>query len=359
MTPGAPRQKCLFLFTELAGYIVACMKTLAHTQHVEVHVVRWPVNSVAPFQFSLEGENIHFYERKNYNDAQLLEFAQNLNPNVIFCSGWIDKGYNKVCNHFHKKINIVLGLDNPWRNTLKQNIASVAGPFWLRNYYTHCWVPGASQKKYARRLGFKESKIEEGIYSCDYDAFHQLYLQNRSNKANSFPKKIIFVGRYTELKGILELWKAFIDFQQQTPSDWELWCLGKGELNELFPKHDKIKNIGFVQPSEMHNLIATSGVFILPSHYEHWGVVVHEFAAAGFPLICTTSTGASEAFLKDGYNGYTIPPYEVSSMVEVFKKINAASVDELLTMGDRSAEMAKSITPLTWATTFMKFINKQ
>ena len=354
---GNRRQKCLFLFTELAGYIVACMKKLAETQQVEVHVIKWPVNAIAPFRFSLEGENIQFYERENFNDTQLLEFAINLNPDVILCSGWIDKGYNSVCKHFYGKINTVLGLDNPWRNTMKQNIAAVAGPFWLRKYFSHCWVPGSSQKKYALRLGFREQVIREGAYSCDYEIFHKQYLQNRENKKQSFPKKIIFVGRYTKLKGTAELWKAFVAFQEQQPNEWELWCIGKGELNDQFPVHDKIKNIGFVQPSEMPNYIAACGVFILPSHYEHWGVVVHEFAAAGFPLICTTSTGAATLFLKDEYNGFAIKPFSMESMVEVFKKIHAASPDELLTMGDRSAELAKFITPLTWAETFMKFIN--
>ena len=158
------------------------------------------------------------------------------------------------------------------------------------------------------------------------------------------------------MKGTSELWKAFIKFQAEHPSDWELWCLGKGDLNEMFPVHDKIKNIGFVQPDEMHKYIAQCGVFILPSHYEHWGVVVHEFAAAGFPLICTTTTGAATTFLKDGFNGFEIEPCSVDSMVDIFKRINATSSEKLLEMGDRSAEMAKKYTPATWSETFMKFV---
>ena len=350
------KKRCLFLFTELAGYIVACMKKLAESQDVEVHVIRWPVNAIAPFQFSLEGKNLYFYERKNYSDQQLIDFAVQLNPDVILCSGWIDKGYNNVCRHFRGKINTVLGLDNPWRNTLKQNIASAIGPFWLRRYFSHCWVPGSLQKKYARNIGFKEETILEGAYSCDYEIFHQQYLRNKPVKQQAFPKKIIFVGRYTKLKGAAELWEAFKIFQEQQPNEWELWCLGKGELNDQFPMHDKIKNIGFVQPADMHKYITECGVFILPSHYEHWGVVVHEFAAAGFPLICTTTTGAASVFLENNYNGFTIAPYEVNAMVDIFKKIAAASSDELLLMGDRSAEMAKKITPLTWSETFMKFM---
>lgn len=353
------RKKCLFLLPELAGYLVACLKTLSETHPVEVHVIRWPVNSVAPFQFSLEGENIHYYERENFNHQQLLDFAINLNPEIILCSGWIDKGYNKVCKYFKSKnINTVMGLDNPWRNTVRQNIGVVLGNLWLRKYFSHCWVPGSPQKEYALRLGFRENQIKEGIYSCDFDVFHQKYIQNRELKANRFPKKIIFVGRYTKLKGTTELWQAFIQFQKENPSDWELWCLGKGELNDEFPVHDKIKNIGFVQPAEMHRYISNCGVFILPSHYEHWGVVVHEFAAAGFPLICTTSTGAATAFLQDSYNGFTIPPYEVNAMVDIFNKINSLPASDLLMMGDRSAEMAKKITPDTWAQTFMNFITK-
>jgi glycosyltransferase involved in cell wall biosynthesis len=350
------RKKCLFLFTELAGYIVACMKHLAANQPAEVHVVRWPVNAVAPFQFSLEGDHITFYERKNFNDAQLLEFAKKLDPDIILCSGWIDKGYNNICRNFKNRIPTVLGLDNPWRRTARQQVAALAGRYWLKNYFTHCWVPGSLQKQYANKLGFSDAVIKTGAYSCDFEKFHQQYLANREKKIKHFPKKIIFVGRYTRLKGTTELWDAFVKFQQQTPSEWELWCLGKGELNDKFPQHEKIKNVGFVQPDDMHEYISMCGVFILPSHYEHWGVVVHEFAAAGFPVICTTTTGAAEEFLIDGHNGFAIPPYDVNALVDIFTKLHASTSDDLLAMGDRSAELAKKITPETWGQTFMNFL---
>jgi len=324
---------------------------------VEVHVVRWPVNAIAPFEFSFEGDNITFYERKNFTVEQLLSLAKKINPDLILCSGWTDKGYNSVCSFYNGKIHTILGIDNPWRKTFKQRLASFIGPLVLRKYFSHCWVPGESQEKYARKLGFKKSNIKQGIYSCDFNAFHSLYLSNKNEKKVTFPKRIIFVGRYTKLKGTAELWEAFVKFQQQHPCEWELWCLGKGDMDEQFPKHDKIKNFGFVQPSEMKKFVRDCGVFILPSHYEHWGVVVHEFAAAGFPLICTTSTGAATVFLKDGYNGYFVQPYDVNSITEALIKIANATPAELLLMGDRSAEMARKITPDKWADTLMDFFN--
>ncbi len=44
---------------------------------------------------------------------------------------------------------------------------------------------------------------------------------------------------------------------------------------------------------------------------------------------------------------------------KTFNKINSLPASDLLMMGDRSAEMAKKITPDTWAQTFMNFITKQ
>ena len=48
-----------------------------------------------------------------------------------------------------------------------------------------------------------------------------------------------------KLKGVKELWEAFIKLHEQLPNDWELWCLGKGEFDPEFPSHPKIKNFGF------------------------------------------------------------------------------------------------------------------
>lgn len=48
----------------------------------------------------------------------------------------------------------------------------------------------------------------------------------------------------------------------------------------------------------MTNLMKQCGVFILPSRIEPWGVVVHEFSAAGFPLLLSDQVGSAESFWK-------------------------------------------------------------
>ena len=44
--------------------------------------------------------------------------------------------------------------------------------------------------------------------------------------------------------------------------------------------------------------------FVCPAN-EHWGVVVHEAAAAGLPLLLSNTTYAGTHFLVEGINGYS------------------------------------------------------
>lgn len=346
------RKKVLFLYFELAGYFLACVKRLTELYAVDVHIVRYPVNTVAPFNFK-DDLGITFYEYCELNRTSLIELTKNIDPDIIYICGWSNKDYVAVGKLFRNKIPVLLTFDNPWLGTFKQQLAALVGPLYLHSIFSHCWVPGEPNAVYARKLGFKGNKLLQGMYAADYDLFHSYYNEFKLEKEKHFPKRFIFVGRYVALKGVREIWEAFIRLQEEQPNEWELWCLGKGDLDNEFPVHEKIKNFGFIQPDELKTFIQQTGVFLLPAYYEHWGVVVHEFAAAGFPLLCTATTSAATTFLKDGYNGYFLEPKSVDSMKEAYQKIIALSDQQLNEMSKHSAEMAKQITPTTWAKTLM------
>ena len=358
MKSPQPRKKALFLYFELAGYFMACLDQLAAEFEVDIHLVRYPVTSVAPFQFSFN-KNTTVYERNDYDANGLIQLVTAIQPDFVFVCGWADKGYLAVAKSLQKKIPVVMSLDNPWHGTLKQYAATLLGPAYLQKLFTHCWVPGEPNAVYARKLGFKNERLLTGMYSADTPLFHSYEAATREKKAGKFPHRFLFVGRLTVLKGIRELWQAFTALQDNERKDWELWCIGKGELESEFPVHPAIKNIGFVQPDQLAPYLENCGVFILPTHYEHWGVVVHEFAAAGFPLICSTKTSAATAFLKEEWNGYYTQPRDVASIKNALLKIIHHSDVELRTMGQRSKTLSDSITPHTWAQTVWNLINNK
>jgi glycosyltransferase involved in cell wall biosynthesis len=344
--------KVLFLYTEIAEYFLACCKSLL-SRDVEVHIVRFPLNKEAPFEFTFP-EGLHIYERNLYNDQQLLELVNTIDPSLIVCSGWTNKGYLNVCRQFKDKVPTVLTLDNHWRGDVKQQVARFFSPFYLHSRFSHCWVPGEPQEKYALKLGFKKTNILKGFYSCDFNFFHDQYIVNKQDKNRSFPKRFIYVGRYYEFKGINDLWNAFIELQASSPNEWELWCLGVGDIEPV--KHPKIKHFGFVQPNDLRSFLKETGVFVLPSHFEPWGVVVHEYAAAGFPIICSDEVGARTAFVENNYNGYIYKSKDIDALKVGLKRIMDTTDAELNVMAEGSVEKARLITPESWAKQLMSLL---
>ena len=339
-----PKPKIVFLYSEIAGYFLACAKALAKT--AEVLVVRWPVNSEAPFQF----ENVTGLKiicKSDFNRVQLHKTISDFGPSTIICSGWMDKDYLKIVKSFKKKIPVVLTLDNHWTGSIKQRIASILSPFFLKNKFTHAWVPGSPQVKFAKALGFKN--VMTGFYCADVDLHKLSYNQKKVQKTKQF----LYVGRYVEHKAIFEMWEAFISLIQAGEADgWEMVCAGTGEAFESKLIHPSIKHLGFLQPKDLKLLLEENPIYVLPSKFEPWGVSVQEFAIAGCPLLVSEKVGAAEMFLKEGENGYYVLP-TLESIKEGMKKMIALEEDRFNEMRKHSHDMGVSYTPHQWAEKIM------
>jgi glycosyltransferase involved in cell wall biosynthesis len=346
------KRKLLILYTELANYTVACLREL-DAQKLDIHLVRWPINKEAPFQFVFP-EGITVYERNNFTEAQLLELAEKISPDAILCCGWVDKAYVKICRKFSGKAVTILTMDNKWLGTFRQRAATVVARFMLKPVFRFIWVPGKPQKEFALKLGFRKENIRTGFYSADVPFFRKQYEENLLAKQQQFPHRIIYAGRYYSFKGVEELWDAFAQVKKEIPSDWELWCLGTGDLKPA--EHPAIKHFGFVQPGEMSSFVSKCGVYVLPSRVEPWGVAVHEFAAAGFPLLLSRNVGAASEFLLDGINGFSFEANNGGELKDALRKIMQKPDAELFGMAKASAEMALTITPASWAKTLQEMI---
>lgn len=336
----------LFLYTELADYFLKCCEELS--RDCQVHIVRWPVNKEAPFEFKIH-PNLHIYDKPQYTYPQLLQLVQEIKPDLITCSGWVDKDYLKIVKQHFGKIPTVLTFDTHWRGDLKQQIAKRLSPFTLLRRFSHAWVPGLIQKTYALKLGFKAEHIYTGFYCCNLPAFNNMFLNQRPLKKLALPKVFLYVGRYYDFKGITDLWEAFISLQKETPNEWELWCLGQGSIAPV--SHPKIKHFGFVQPHDLEPILQKAGVFVLPSRFEPWAVVVQEYAAAGFPLLLSKEVGAAETFLEEGKNGFSFASGNPEDLKKQLKKIINSDPNDLLLMSETSHRLAQTIKQQNWTAT--------
>lgn len=337
------RTKVVFLYTEIAGYFLSCVNELSKS--ADVLVVRWPVNKEAPFKFEQDSA-VTIIDKKNKSQNELLKLVHDFMPDILVCSGWVDKDYLKIVKSFKKKMPCVLTLDNHWIGSIKQRIAAATSNFYLKKLFTHAWVPGEPQAKFAAKLGFGKCTLKN-FYCADTALFDKQFNETFSYKKDRLPHRFLFVARYVKHKGIFELWEAFVELQNEFANDWELLCLGTGEEWENRIQHEKIRHIGFVQPTEMKQYIEESSVYILPSKFEPWGVSVQEFAVSGFPLLLSDAIGSKEKFLNE--NGYIFKSNSKESLKEAMKKIIQKTDVELVEMGLKSHVLGMSFTPADWA----------
>ena len=70
---------------------------------------------------------------------------------------------------------------------------------------------------------------------------------------------------------------------------------------------DKVTFRGRVEERELKDLYMASRIFVFPSLWEGFGMVLAEAASFGLPIV-TTDAGAIPYLIKDGINGLLIPP---------------------------------------------------
>lgn len=339
-------KRILFLYSELAEYFVSALKVLLEQENVEVIVVHWPINPEAPFKFNFP-KSANFIDKSTLTFNELNELVSSFKPHTIISSGWMDKDYLRVCKKNFNKATTVVSLDNHWRGSLKQRILSFLSPFYLKRVFKTAWVPGDLQLKYAHKLGFKDA--EKHFYAPDIS-----YYQD-AKTSNPKPHRFLYIGRYVNHKGIYEMWEAFKQLKQEDKNDWELWCLGTGEEYENRVEHESIKHFGFVQPTEILDYLKKTSVFVLPSKFEPWGVVVHEMAAAGLPLLLSDKIGSKSSFLREGLNGFEFKGGSINDLKKAMLKIINLSDEELQEMGEESSKLAQVVNQSLWAKTVVEF----
>jgi glycosyltransferase involved in cell wall biosynthesis len=351
--------KILYLYSELMGYQIPVLKEYVSKYNAEVHVVHWDKKNLTPYK-PIQLKGVSYYLRSKFSYNELNKFTTKLNPDITFISGWMDLMYLRAVHSIRKKGGMVVcGFDDIWFKTLKQRIASLLFPLFKKLFYSHAWVTGPLQFEYAKRLSFKNEEIIYNCYSADTEIFNNVYLNSKKDKEEKYPHKFLFVGRFENVKGIDTLIDAWSSIKESRKGkDWELTLIGNGSLNEKISKSNHYKTIDFMQPSDLVSEIKNYGCFILPSVFEPWALVIHEFVAAGFPIICSDICGASAVFVIDGYNGYTFKAGNKEDLEKQMLKIINSSDKELMQKSYKSNLLGKKITPELTAASFMSLVLK-
>ncbi|MGB5806694.1 glycosyltransferase [Castellaniella sp.] len=109
---------------------------------------------------------------------------------------------------------------------------------------------------------------------------------------------LLSVGRLAEEKNHAGLLRAFARLAPQYP-DVRLWVVGDGPLRDALLRqraalglNDRVAFLGVRQ--DVPDLMRAADVFVLPSRFEGFGLVVAEAMACGTPVVATDAGGVAE-----------------------------------------------------------------
>ena len=347
-------RKVLVLYRELAGYIVNCLEYVAKKENIQIEIVAYPIAAEAPFQFSFS-DRITVHRRSDVSDEKLVSMTSSGQYELIFCGGWFDKGY---LNAIKSKGNTpaVIGFDKQWKGSLKDHLATLYLRIKVTPLFDLAFVPGSEQVMFASKMGFSQAKIKTGIYVCDNPRFNRVF-ESRKNKPDQIKQRVIYAGRYIPEKDIVNLMNVAAEILNERNDNWEFHFIGTGALWEQRITHPKITHHGFLDGSKLDELMVTGSLFILPSLFEPWGVVVNEFAMAGYPMILSNQVGARTSLLS-AENGIEFPAGNRDAMKKALNTMMNLGTHELMEYGQKSHELAEKINEEGFANCIMQMMNK-
>lgn len=327
--------------------MAASWRALHNLPDIEVFVVAFQACTQTAFADELmsgiPSRLLNLEERQN--EALIQKIVQTAQPDVIVFSGWLHPPYRKLASaDAFKNCAFVMGMDTPWWGTWKQKLA----PLLLRNFLKkmdRVVVTGERSWQYAYRLGISSEKIRRGLYGIDYKNWFPLW-QERQN--TPWPRSLLFVGRYTQEKGIDVLVDAYRQYYEQVNDPWSLICCGKGALEHQLETQPGINNLGFVQPHKMQTIWQNAGAFVLPSRFDPWPLALVEAAAAGLPVICTDACGSAVEVIRSEYNGVIIPTNNSQALAQAFVILDQ-NYHYLAEWGKRAQQFAAPYDAKLWA----------
>lgn len=336
------------------GYQLPIFKEYVNKYDAEVHVVHWDYKKLTPY-YPPEIEGVWYYKRSNFSLKKLRAFVTKTNPDIVYVSGWMDKGYLQAILPLRKRgVPVVTAFDDIWLNTIRQRLASVLFPIIKSFFFSHAWVSGPYQFEFAKRLGFKNNEIIFDMLSADTSVFQEDSLKENTSTGT---KSFLYVGTFRCVKGVDILIEAFNTYINKYNGKWKLFCVGNGELENDLLKNKNIKILPFSNSNEIIQIAKNSNVFILPSRHDQWGVVVHEFTSLGFPLLLAENIGAKPLFFINGFNGFRFKNNSADHLAELMYKFEKLNDSELNTMGLNSKILSKRINSITSAANFMSILN--
>lgn len=202
----------------------------------------------------------------------------------------------------------------------------------------------------------KVFKIKEKHIKLKYSVIDNEHFKN--SKQNLSDKNVILaIARFSKEKNLDVLIKAFLI--SKISKNFQLMIIGATNESKIdeYKNYQNIVLKKWVSYNELPDYYHNAKLFVLPSIFEPWGLVVNEAMAAGLPIIASKQCGCVPELVKEE-NGFVFDAENKNELIEIFNKIIDFDDQKFRQMGKSSLKIINEFTPQIWAETIHTFVNK-
>ncbi len=174
-------------------------------------------------------------------------------------------------------------------------------------------------------IGIKRERVVTIPNGIEVDSFSTKINKKKKLKELGLDDDLKVVGTVCRLfepkKGVKILLEATKDTQKEI--DFQLLIVGGGKDERRLKKKAEdlgIKALFLGERDDVAEILQVIDVFVLPSFYEGFPVVILEAMAAGLPVVATNVGGNREVIL-DGRTGFIVEPGSPDKLAEKIKDL--------------------------------------
>jgi len=329
------------LFVEPIRYGLELVEEVYESTKYEFLFVYCHERDLLDNSLSLPNRSIVLGGNWNKKKKLLKKVVADFEPNFFIINGYVGLE-QRYCINYSKRKNIPYAIEsdtplnipnNRIKAFLKKNVLRRR----LFNEYCYGFPGGSLQKENLVYYGIPESRCFVMPMSVSRKRFDSA--ASRFSKKNLLKEEsglsgktvFLFVGRLEEEKNTVLLIEAFKRLSNQGDSV-TLLVVGDGSQRDMLVKraagNENIVFIGKVNFPEIVKYYVMSDVFVLPSKYEPWGLVVNEAMTMGLPLVLSSAVGSLPDLLKENVNGFSFESENTSSLLNSMSMIMKTDLAE-------------------------------
>jgi glycosyltransferase involved in cell wall biosynthesis len=119
---------------------------------------------------------------------------------------------------------------------------------------------------------------------------------------------------------------------------------------------ERVRFLGFVNQSQLPSVYCAADLFVLPSLFEPFGLVVNEAMLCGLPVVVSDHVGAKFDLVRPEENGYVFPAGNVEALATILQQI-LPDPQRRTRMGAEALRRMETWSPREYVDSVVKAVN--